>query len=101
MEERRLRTDDQPRALVHEKMMATSYQSHPYRRPVIGWMNDLENMNVDDAKEWYDHWYAPNNAVLVVVGDINPKEDFRIGAEVLRCDQAAAVAASGQAQAAN
>ncbi len=76
MEERRLRTDDQPRSLVHEKMMATSYQSHPYRRPVIGWMNDLENMNVSDAKEWYDRWYAPNNAVLVVVGDVNPKEVF-------------------------
>ena len=76
MEERRLRTDDQPRALVHEKMTATAYQSHPYRRPVIGWMNDLENMNVRDAKEWYDRWYAPNNAVLVVVGDVNPKEVF-------------------------
>ena len=74
MEERRLRTDDQPRALVHEKMMATSYQSHPYRRPVIGWMSDLENMSVEDAKGWYNHWYAPNNAVLVVVGDVNPKE---------------------------
>jgi zinc protease len=78
MEERRLRTDDQPRALVHEKMMATSYQAHPYRRPVIGWMNDLENMNVGDAKEWYDHWYAPNNAILVVVGDVNPKEVFAL-----------------------
>ncbi|HEX8873298.1 MAG TPA: pitrilysin family protein, partial [Nitrosospira sp.] len=78
MEERRLRTDDQPRALVHEKMMATSYQSHPYRRPVIGWMNDLENMSVEDAKEWYDQWYAPNNAVLVVVGDVNPKEVFAL-----------------------
>lgn len=76
MEERRLRTDDQPRALVHEKMTATAYQSHPYRRPVIGWMNDLDNMNVNDAKEWYDRWYAPNNAVLVVVGDVNPKEVF-------------------------
>jgi zinc protease len=76
MEERRLRTDDQPRALVHEKMTTTAYQSHPYRRPVIGWMNDLENMNVSDAKEWYDRWYAPNNAVLVVVGDVNPKEVF-------------------------
>jgi zinc protease len=78
MEERRLRTDDQPRALVHEKMMATAYQSHPYRRPVIGWMNDLENMHVSDAKEWYDRWYAPNNAVLVVVGDVNPKEVFAL-----------------------
>ncbi|WP_052494139.1 pitrilysin family protein [Nitrosospira sp. NpAV] len=76
MEERRLRTDDQPRALVHEKMTATSFQSHPYRHPVIGWMNDLENMNFRDAKEWYDRWYAPNNAVLVVVGDVDPKEVF-------------------------
>lgn len=76
MEERRLRTDDQPRALVHERMTATSFQSHPYRHPIIGWMNDLENMNFQDAKEWYDRWYAPNNAVLVVVGDVNPKEVF-------------------------
>jgi zinc protease len=76
MEERRLRTDDQPRALVHEKMTAMSFQSHPYRHPVIGWMNDLENMSFRDAKEWYDRWYAPNNAVLVVVGDVSPKEVF-------------------------
>ncbi|MDN5936318.1 MAG: insulinase family protein [Nitrosospira sp.] len=74
MEERRLRTDDQPRALLYEKMMAAAYQTHPYKHPVIGWMNDLENMTVSDAKEWYDRWYAPNNAVLVVVGDVNPKE---------------------------
>ena len=78
MEERRLRTDDQPHALVHEKMMAAAYQSHPYQRPIIGWMNDLENMSVRDAKEWYDRWYAPNNAVLVVVGDVNPKEVFAL-----------------------
>ncbi|MEK7768258.1 MAG: pitrilysin family protein, partial [Pseudomonadota bacterium] len=78
MEERRLRTDDKPHALVHEKMMAAAYQSHPYQRPIIGWMNDLENMSVRDAKEWYDRWYAPNNAVLVVVGDVNPKEVFAL-----------------------
>ena len=78
MEERRLRTDDQPHALVYEKMMSVAYQSHPYRRPIIGWMNDLENMNVDDAQEWYDRWYAPNNAVLVVVGDVDPKEVYSL-----------------------
>ncbi len=78
MEERRLRTDDQARALVHEKMTATSYQTHPYRHPVVGWMNDLENMSVHDAKEWYDRWYAPNNAVLVVVGDVNPDDVFAL-----------------------
>ncbi|PTN12476.1 M16 family metallopeptidase [Nitrosomonas aestuarii] len=71
MEERRLRTDDQARSLLFEKMMATAYQSHPYRRPVIGWMNDLEHMRVEDAQEWYDRWYAPNNAILVIVGDIS------------------------------
>lgn len=78
MEERRLRTEDQARSLLYEKMMAAAYQSHPYRRPVIGWMNDLENMRVADAQEWYDRWYAPNNAILVVVGDVDPKEVFKL-----------------------
>ncbi len=73
MEERRLRTDDQPHALVYETMLATAYQSHPYKQPVVGWMNDLENMNVVDTQKWYDQWYAPNNAILVVVGDIEHK----------------------------
>lgn len=78
MEERRLRTDDQPHALVYEKLMAVAYQSHPYRRPVIGWMNDLENMRMEDAQEWYDRWYAPNNAILVVVGDVNAKDTYEL-----------------------
>ncbi|MBX3629865.1 MAG: insulinase family protein [Nitrosomonas sp.] len=74
MEERRLRTDDQARSLVFEKMMAVAYQSHPYKQPVIGWMNDLENMTVHDAQQWYDRWYAPNNAILVIVGDVDPED---------------------------
>ncbi len=74
MEERRLRTDDKPHSLVYEKMKAVAYQTHPYGRPVIGWMNDLENMTVQDAQEWYDRWYAPNNAILVIVGDVEVKE---------------------------
>ncbi|MBI2311871.1 MAG: insulinase family protein [Betaproteobacteria bacterium] len=73
MEERRLRTEDQPHSLVYEKLMAAAFQSHPYQRPIIGWMNDLENMTVGDARDWYGRWYAPNNAILVVVGDVNPK----------------------------
>ncbi|MHB1677645.1 MAG: M16 family metallopeptidase [Sulfuriferula sp.] len=71
MEERRMRTDDQPQALVYEKMMSVSFQDNPYRRPVIGWMNDLENMTVDDVRDWYHRWYLPNNATLVVAGDVN------------------------------
>jgi len=74
MEERRLRTDDQAHSLLFEKMMAVAYQSHPYKRPVIGWMNDLENMTVKDAQTWYERWYAPNNAILVIVGDVDPKK---------------------------
>ena len=76
-EERRLRTDDQPRALVYEQLMATAFQAHPYRRPVIGWMPDLQAMQAEDARTWYRRWYAPNNAWLVVVGDVDHQEVFR------------------------
>ena len=76
MEERRLRTDDQPKALVWETFSAAAYQAHPYRWPVVGWMNDLENMRVEDARDWYNRWYAPNNATLVVVGDVTPEQVF-------------------------
>ncbi|GAB4437837.1 MAG: pitrilysin family protein [Rhodocyclaceae bacterium] len=78
MEERRLRTEDQPQARVHEALMSAAYQAHPYRRPIIGWMNDLENMTAEDAREWYRRWYVPNNAYLVVVGDVDSREVFRL-----------------------
>ncbi|MEY2633852.1 MAG: hypothetical protein RIR00_2506, partial [Pseudomonadota bacterium] len=64
MEERRMRTDDNPQALLHEQMNAVAFRAHPYRRPVIGWMNDLENMSAADARDWYDRWYVPNNAYV-------------------------------------
>ncbi|OYW36115.1 MAG: peptidase M16 [Hydrogenophilales bacterium 12-61-10] len=70
MEERRLRTDDQPQSVVYERLMANAYQTHPYRRPIIGWMDDLQNMTGQDARDWYARWYAPNNATLVVAGDV-------------------------------
>jgi zinc protease len=78
MEERRMRTDDEPHALVYEKLMAAAYQEHPYQHPIIGWMNDLEAMTADDAQEWYRTWYAPNNAVLVVAGDVQADEVFKL-----------------------
>ena len=74
MEERRLRTDDQPQSVVYERLMATAYQAHPYRRPIIGWMGDLQNMTAQDARDWYTRWYAPNNATLVVAGDVKADE---------------------------
>ena len=76
MEERRMRTDDQSSARVHEAMNAVSWQAHPYRRPVIGWMSDLEQMKVADVRDWYRRWYVPNNATLVVVGDVNHQQVF-------------------------
>ena len=81
MEERRLRTEDQPRALVAEALNAEAYFAHPYRRPVIGWMNDLENMSYLDARNWYARWYVPNNAFVVVVGDVKADEVFALAQE--------------------
>ncbi|MBK5103950.1 MAG: insulinase family protein [Burkholderiales bacterium] len=78
MEERRLRTEDRPRALVNEALNAEAFFAHPYRRPVIGWMNDLVNMNHLDARDWYSRWYAPNNAFVVVVGDVKADEVFAL-----------------------
>ena len=78
MEERRLRTDDNPTSLVHEALNSAMFQAHPYRRPVIGWMDDLEHMTWQDARDWYRQWYAPNNAYVVVVGDVDHREVFRL-----------------------
>jgi zinc protease len=78
MEERRWRTDDRPQSLAYEQLMATALTAHPYRAPIIGWMNDLENMTWRDAREWYDRWYAPNNAIVVVVGDVDPQQVFAL-----------------------
>lgn len=81
MEERRLRTEDQPQSLLFEQTNAVAFQAHPYRRPIIGWMGDLENMTAKDAKAWYQQWYVPNNATLVVSGDVNHQEVFRLAAK--------------------
>ena len=78
MEERRWRTDDKPQSQVAEQYMSTAFQTHPYGRPVIGWMNDLENMTAEDARNWYRTWYTPNNATLVVVGDVKPEQVFAL-----------------------
>ncbi|MDE3010417.1 MAG: insulinase family protein [Pseudomonadota bacterium] len=78
MEERRLRTDDQPRAMLDEQLAATVFQSNPYRRPVVGWMDDLQHLTANDARDWYHRWYAPNNACLVVAGDVQAAEVFRL-----------------------
>jgi zinc protease len=78
MEERRLRTDDRANSLVFEQLMATAFVAHPYRTPTVGWMSDLVSMNWHDARDWYDRWYAPNNAIIVVAGDVVPQEVFAL-----------------------
>jgi zinc protease len=78
MEERRWRTDDQPRGLLYENLFASAFKAHPNRIPTIGWMRDLETMTATDAREWYRAWYAPNNAILVVVGDADPATVLRL-----------------------
>ena len=70
-EERRLRTDDNPQSLTFERFLAAAHLASPYHHPVIGWMSDLEHMTVEDAQAWYQSYYAPNNATLVVVGDVD------------------------------
>ena len=75
-EERRMRTDDKPRSKTQEFFMAMAFANSPYKNPVIGWPSDIANYQVDDLQAWYQRWYAPNNATLVVVGDIKPDEVF-------------------------
>ena len=71
-EERRLRTDDNPRAQLHEMLSATALSASPYRRPIVGWMSDLEAMTAQDARDFYRKWYSPGNAIVVVAGDVDP-----------------------------
>jgi zinc protease len=78
MEERRWRTEDQPIPLVYEALNAIAVNAHPYHHPIVGWMSDLQSMTVHDAKAWYDRWYAPNNAVMVVTGDVDPKRVYAL-----------------------
>jgi zinc protease len=73
LEERRLRTDDNPQALATEAARAAAFQTSPYRFPVIGWEADIKNMTGTDLRNWYSRWYGPNNATVVVVGDVEPK----------------------------
>ncbi|MCW5260709.1 insulinase family protein [Verminephrobacter eiseniae] len=70
-EERRLRTEDQPRALLIEQLFAATFNASPYRRPVVGWMSDLDAMTPDDVRAFHRQWYQPGNAAVVVVGDVD------------------------------
>ena len=77
-EERRLRTDDQPEGIAYEQLYASAYNNSSYHDPIIGWMEDLNNMTEKDISDWYQNWYAPNNATVVIVGDIDFENTFKL-----------------------
>ena len=77
-EERRLRTEDSPRSLLHEALNATVFVASPYRRPIVGWMSDLDAMTAADARDFYRRWYVPANAVVVVAGDVDVPQVRRL-----------------------
>ncbi|TCM64483.1 zinc protease [Acinetobacter calcoaceticus] len=74
MEERRLRTDDNPRNLAFERFKWLTYPTSHYRQPVIGFMKNLKNIQLQDLRKWYQTWYTPNNAILVIIGDVNAEQ---------------------------
>jgi zinc protease len=77
-EERRLRTEDSPRSLFWEALNADTFVASPYRRPVVGWMSDLDSMTPQDARDFFKRWYVPANAVVIVAGDVDPAEVKRL-----------------------
>ena len=78
LEERAQRTDSSPGALFNEQMRAAMFLNHPYGRPIIGWRHEMENLSLDDAQAFYETHYAPNNAILIVAGDITPDDVQRM-----------------------
>ena len=74
IEERNARTDNSPDALFSEQMRAAQYLNHAYGVPVIGWRDEMEELSRQDALDWYERYYAPDNAILVVAGDVTPDE---------------------------
>ncbi|MDH5206748.1 MAG: insulinase family protein [Hylemonella sp.] len=81
-EERRMRTEDNPRALLYETMNATAFLASPYRRPVVGWMSDLQAMTADDARAFYQRWYVPANAAVVVAGDVDVQQVRQLAEQI-------------------
>ena len=77
IEERRMRTEDDPGSFMQEAAMAATFEAHPYQWPVIGWLHDIESISLEDYQNYYHRYYQPNNCTLVVVGDIEPQEAMK------------------------
>ncbi len=77
-EERRMRIEDAPRSLMYEVLSAATFSASPYRRPIIGWMSDLDALTPQDVREFYRRWYVPGNAAVVIAGDVEPAQVLRL-----------------------
>jgi zinc protease len=82
LEERRSRTDNDPASQLSEEMSAALYRAHPYGRPIIGWEHEIRALNRADAIEFYNTYYTPNNAILIVAGDVTPDEVRKLAAGI-------------------
>lgn len=93
IEERRMRTEDNPIGFAYERYMSCAYQSTPRHHPIIGWMSDIEQYTLADISSWYQQHYAPNNAIIVIIGDVDPAHTFdlvaKYFADIPRSDQMA------------
>lgn len=78
MEERRMRVEDNPQGLTWERFNAAAFLNNPYHHPVVGWMSDIKYLSLQDLRNWYKTWYAPNNAIVVVVGDVKGAHVFNL-----------------------
>ncbi|WP_353236013.1 pitrilysin family protein [Diaphorobacter ruginosibacter] len=92
-EERRMRTEDQPRASLFEQLNAATFIASPYHRPVVGWMSDLDSMTPDDVRNFHRQWYVPQNAAVVVVGDVDPAQVHALAEQTYGAMAPAAIAA--------
>ncbi len=81
LEERSQRTDSDPAALFSEQRMAAQFLNHPYGIPIIGWRHEMEQLSLQDALDWYRLYYAPNNAIVIVAGDVEPAEVRQLAEE--------------------
>ncbi len=77
-EERRLRTEDNPQGRLWEAFNAAAFVSSPYHHPVIGWMSDIRHYTAENIRQWYQKWYAPDNATVVVAGDVDPAAVYQL-----------------------
>ncbi len=92
-EERRMRIDDNPKSLLYESFNSTAFVNSSYHHPIIGWMSDIQNYNIDDLNIWYQKWYVPNNATVVVVGDVEALAVYNLAKEHFAPLQARKIAA--------